>query len=148
MIRKIYTFFFGWMELKVWALLWWDLLLLTQNQEDAVMKILLEYNEVIPQLSAEEVQEILVTISASGETDKKGKKQTVEELVLMETFVMVHTHQRIEDIRGRTIQYFFLVSRCIGAALGHKKADEVINPDGVDREGVRDLTGGKKEVVM
>lgn len=136
------------MELKVWALLWWDLLLLTQNQEDAVMKILLEYNEVIPQLSAEEVQEILVTISASGEMDKKGKKQTVEELVLMETFVMVHTHQRLEEIRGRTIQYFFLVSRCIGAALGHKKADEVLNPDGVDREGIRDLTGGKKEVMM
>ncbi|MBB1557735.1 MAG: hypothetical protein HG439_004600 [candidate division SR1 bacterium] len=136
------------MELKVGALLWGDLLLLTQNQEDAVMKILLEYNEVIPQLSAEEVQEILVTISASGEMDKKGKKQTVEELVLMETFVMVHTHQRLEEIRGRTIQYFFLVSRCIGAALGHKKADEVLNPDGVDREGIRDLTGGKKEVMM
>ena len=148
MIRKIYTFFFGWMELKVWALLWWDLLLLTQNQEDAVMKILLEYNDVIPQLSADEVQEILVTISASGGEGKKGKRQTVEELVLMETFVMVHTHQRLEEIRGRTVQYFFLVSRCIGAALGHKKADEVLNPDGVDREGVRDLTGGKKEVFL
>gem|GEM_PF-978873 len=123
-------------------------MLLTQNQEDAVMKILLEYNDVIPQLSADEVQEILVTISASGGTGKNGKKQTVEELVLMETFVMVHTHQRLEEIRGRTIQYFFLVSRCIGAALGHKKADEVLNPDGVDREGVRDLTGGNKEVVM
>lgn len=136
------------MELKVWALLWGDLLLLTQNQENAVMKILLEYNEVIPQLSADEVQEILTTISGSEKESKKGKKQTIEELVLMETFVMVHTHQRLEEIRGRTLQYFFLVSRCIGAALGHKKADEVLEPEGVDREEVRDLTGGKKEVMM
>ena len=101
------------------------------------MKILLEYNEAIPQLSADEVQEILATISGSEKESKKGRKQTIEELVLMETFV-----------RGRTLQYFFLVSRCIGAALGHKKADEVLNPEGVDREGVRDLTGGKKEVMM
>ena len=112
------------------------------------MKILLEYNEVIPQLSADEVQEILATISGSEKESKKGRKQTIEELVLMETFVMVHTHQRLEEIRGWTLQYFFLVSRCIGAALGHKKADEVLNPDGVDREEVRDLTGGKKEVMM
>lgn len=112
------------------------------------MKILLEYNEVIPQLSADEVQEILTTISGSEKESKKGKKQTIEELVLMETFVMVHTHQRLEEIRGRTLQYFFLVSRCIGAALGHKKADEVLNPDGIDREEVRDLTGGEKEVVL
>jgi hypothetical protein len=33
-------------------------------------------------------------------------------------------------------------------ALGHKKADEVVNPDGVDREGIRDLTRGMKEVMM
>ena len=66
----------------------------------------------------------------------------------METFVMVHAHQRLEEIRGWTVQYFFLVSRCIGVALGHKKADEVLNPDGVDREGLRDLTGGKKKVMM
>jgi hypothetical protein len=32
--------------------------------------------------------------------------------------------------------------------LTHKKADEVLNSDGVDREGVRDLTGGKREMVM
>ena len=46
------------------------------------------------------------------------------------------------------LQYFFLLFRCIGAALGHKKADEFLNPDGVDREGLRDLTGGKKKVMM
>jgi hypothetical protein len=33
-------------------------------------------------------------------------------------------------------------------ALGHKKADEVLSPDGVDREGVRGLTGEMKEVMM
>jgi hypothetical protein len=29
-------------------------------------------------------------------------------------------------------------------ALGHKKADEVLKLDGVDREGIRDLIGGEK----
>lgn len=41
---------------------------------------------------------------------------------------------------------FFLVSRGIRAALGHKKADEVLNPDGAGREG--DLTIGKKGFMM
>lgn len=67
---------------------------------------------------------------------------------MMETFVMVHTHQSLQEIRNWSVQYLFLVSRCIGAALGHKKADEVLNPDGVDKEGIRDLTGGEKEVIL
>nr|DAU58273.1 MAG TPA: hypothetical protein [Caudoviricetes sp.] len=28
-------------------------------------------------------------------------------MVLMETFVMVHLHQRLGEIRRRTVQYFF-----------------------------------------
>jgi hypothetical protein len=46
--------------------------------------------------------------------------------------------------QGSEGSVFFLVSRCIAAALGHKKADGVYNTDAVDREGVRDLIRGEK----
>ena len=46
------------------------------------------------------------------------------------------------------LQYFFLLFRCIEAAFAHKKVDEVLNPDGVDREGIRDFARGMKELMM
>ena len=42
------------------------------------------------------------------------------------------------------LHYFFLVSRCIRAALRYKKAYEVLKLDGLDREGIRNLTGEEK----
>lgn len=147
MQRKQHTFHIQGTEMIVGDLLWGDLLLLTEDFESGLWKILLEFNESVPALSSHEAQHILGVISW-GDDEKKGKVQKLEELIMMETFVMVHTHQSFEEIRKRTVQYFFLVSRCIVAALWHKKADEVLNPDSVDRESIRDLTGGKKEVVL
>ena len=60
----------------------------------------------------------------------------------------MYSYQKFEEIKGLTLHYFFLVFRCIEAALAHKKVDDVLNPDAVDREGVRDLIRGKKEVMM
>jgi len=45
------------------------------------------------------------------------------------------------------LQYFLLLFSCIEAALAHKKVDEALNPDAVDREGVRDLIRGKKVIM-
>ena len=147
MQRKQHTFHIQGIEMIVGDLLWGDLLLLTEDFESGFWKILLEFNTSVPTLSSHEAQHILGVISW-GDDGKKGKPQKLEELIMMETFVMVHSHQSLQEIRNWSVQYFFLVSRCIGVALGHKKADEVLNPDGVDRDGVRDLTGGKKEVMM
>lgn len=148
MIRKIHNFMIDKEEIKVWDLLWGDLLLLTQNYEEGLSHILLEFNSTIPALNADQLQHIFAKISSSTEHKGKGKWQKIEELVMMETFVMVHTHQSLHDIRNWTVQYFFLVSRCISVALGHKKADEVLNPESVDKGGIRDLTGGKREVIL
>ena len=72
------------------------------------MKILLEYNEMLSQLSANEVQEILATISSSEKESKKGKKQAIGKTVLMGTgtFAMMYRHQRLERIEGGRFSIF------------------------------------------
>ncbi len=61
---------------------------------------------------------------------------------------MIVRISKVGGDQGVDASVFFLVSRCIGAALGHKKVDGVLNTDAVDREGVRDLILGEKEVMM
>ena len=61
---------------------------------------------------------------------------------------MIVLISKVGGDQGGCFSIFFLLSRCIEAALAHKKVDDVLNPDAVDREGVRDLIRGKKEVMM
>ena len=67
---------------------------------------MLEYDEMLSQLSANEVQEILATISSSEKESKKGKKQAIGKTVLMGTFAMMYRHQRLEKIEGGRFSIF------------------------------------------
>lgn len=136
------------MDLIFWELLRWDLLLITQWNENIIYKIFAEFNEIVPEYDKNDVKDVLNTISWNKNEWKKWKAQTIEELVMMETFVMVHTHQSLESIRDWTVQYFFLVSSFIPVALWHKKAEDVLKADEPDRKAIKKLTNGKWELIV
>lgn len=148
MERKKHKLFIKNMDLIFWDLLRWDLLLITQWNDDVIYKIFAEFNDVVPQYDINDVKMVLNTISWNQKEWKKWKPQTIEELIMMETFVMVHTHQSLESIRNRTVQYFFLISNFIPVALWHKKPEEVLRPTEPDRKKIKELTKWKWEYIV
>ncbi len=97
-----------------------DYILIMQDPVEGFEKILKEFNEKVPEVNNEKLNDLFFRLCRPNTREKKKKKQKtkkkedkeadpLKDFHILEAMVMKALWQQLSEIRGRTLEYFFLL---------------------------------------
>lgn len=143
MIRKINTFQYYKKTFKCWDLTVWDYLYYIEEPEEALKKILLEFNKELPKMNSLHMKSFLKILFDVKDNNKSSKEQDKEYILdIYHNLICItakNLNQPISEVLNLTLRSFNKIQSDFDVILNPEKFTDKLEKNKVDKKELREL---------